>query len=109
MILTPPNLRTRKREKRSLELLQANPSMPATVIAERISWPYSVRTLSGRVAKLRPVYLPPDPASQISYTVGEIAQCNFRFSSITVPAGSRQARTAGQLPTRQTEDLFVGG
>ena len=28
--------------------------MPATVIAERIGWRYSIRTLSTRVAQLRP-------------------------------------------------------
>ena len=44
------------------ELLRAFPQMPSTVIAERVGWPYSVRTLSGRVAELRPAYLPPDPA-----------------------------------------------
>jgi hypothetical protein len=38
--------------------------MPATVIAERIGWPYSIRTLSGRVAQLRPLYLPADPAGR---------------------------------------------
>ena len=38
----------------------AFPRMPATVIAERVGWPYSIRTLSGRVAELRPAYLPPD-------------------------------------------------
>jgi len=54
-------------EPRICELLRAWPAMPATVIAERIGWPYSIRTLSGRVAELRPVYLPPDPASRTSY------------------------------------------
>lgn len=34
---------------------------------ERIWWPYSIRTLSGRVAALLPVYLPPDPASRTVY------------------------------------------
>ncbi len=48
------------------ELLQAFPRMPATVIGERIGWPYSMRTLSGRVAELRPAYLPPDPAGRMS-------------------------------------------
>jgi hypothetical protein len=47
-------------ELRIRELLQVFPRMPSTVIAERIGWPYSIRTLSGRVAELRPVYLPPD-------------------------------------------------
>jgi transposase len=51
-------------EPRIRELLQATPTMPATVIAERIGWSYSIRVLSGRVAELRPVYLPPDPASR---------------------------------------------
>jgi transposase len=55
------------------ELLKATPTMPATVIAERIGWSRSIRVLSGRVAELRPVYLPPDPASRTSYVAGEIA------------------------------------
>jgi transposase len=41
-------------EPRIREWLAACPTMPATVIAERIGWPYSIRTLSGRVAQLRP-------------------------------------------------------
>ena len=57
-------------EPRIRELLQAYPTMPATVIAERIGWTRSIRVLSGRVAELRPVYLPPDPASRTSYEAG---------------------------------------
>jgi hypothetical protein len=34
--------------------------MPAAVIAERIGWPYWIRTLSGRVARLRPLSLSTD-------------------------------------------------
>ena len=41
-------------EPRIRELLAAYPAMPATVIGERIGWPYSIRTLSGRIAELRP-------------------------------------------------------
>ena len=41
-------------EPRIRELLKAYPSMPATVIAERIGWERSIRVLSGRVAELRP-------------------------------------------------------
>ena len=51
-------------EPRIRELLRAYPTMPATVIAERIGWTRSIRVLSGRVAELRPVYLPPDPAGR---------------------------------------------
>ena len=50
-------------EPRIRELLRAYPTMPATVIAERIGWDRSVRVLRDRVAELRPAYLPPDPAS----------------------------------------------
>lgn len=40
-------------EPRIRELLQATPTIPATVIAERIGWDRSIRVLSGRVAELR--------------------------------------------------------
>ena len=113
-------------EPRIRELLAAYPSMPATVIAERIGWDRSIRVLSGRVAELRPAYLPPDPASRTSYAAGEIAQCDFWFPDISLPVGFGQVRTAKRLPvltmvtgysrwlsavlvpSRQAEDLFAG-
>ena len=113
-------------EPRIRELLQACPRMPATVIAERIEWPYSIRTLSARVAELRPVYLPPDPSSRTVYLAGEIAQCDFWFPPIRLPVGFGQIRTPMQLPvltmitgyarwvlalllpTRRLEDLYAG-
>jgi transposase len=101
----PPAYRRRSRgsvvdtvEPRIRELLRACPTMPATVIAERLEWRYSIRTLSTRVAELRPIYVPPDPASRTSYLAGEIAQCDFWFPPITLPAGFGQTRTASQLP-----------
>ena len=39
-------------EPRIRELLRAYPTMPATVIAERIGWTRSIRVLSGRVAEI---------------------------------------------------------
>jgi transposase len=113
-------------EPRIRELLQATPTMPATVIAERIGWTRSIRVLSARVAELRPVYLPPDPASRTSYEPGETAQCDLWFPPITLPVGFGQHRPAtrlpvltmvtgysrwlsGQLiPTRAAADLFAG-
>ena len=85
-------------EPRIRELLMAYPLMPASVIAERIGWPYSGRTLRTRVAELRPAYLPPDPASRTSYAAGELAQDDFWFPDIEVPVGFGQVRTARQLP-----------
>ena len=66
-------------EPRIRELLQGYPRMPATVIAERIGWTRSIRVLSARVAELRPVYLPPDPASRTAYAAGEIASAISGF------------------------------
>lgn len=60
------------------ELLAAFPTLPATVIAERIGWDRSVRSLSGRVAELRPVYLPPDPASRTVYAAVKLIQVRLR-------------------------------
>lgn len=37
------------------ELLKAWPTMPATVIAERVGWTHSIRVLQARVAELRPI------------------------------------------------------
>src|SRR5215203_2538990 len=85
-------------EPRVRELLKAYPTMPATVIAERIGWTRSIRVLSGRVAELRPAYLPPDPASRTSYEPGEIAQCDLWFPPITLPVGFGQVRKPTQLP-----------
>src|SRR5499427_7570668 len=85
-------------EPRIRELLQAYPTMPATVIAERIEWDRSVRVLRDRVAELRPAYLPPDPASRTAYVAGEIAQCDFWFPPIMLPVGCGQVRKPAQLP-----------
>jgi hypothetical protein len=40
--------------------------------------PYSIRTLSGRVAELRPAYLLPDPASRTAYAAGEVTAVRQR-------------------------------
>jgi transposase len=113
-------------EPRIRELLQAFPTMPATVIAERIGWTRSMTVLKKRVAELRPVYLPPDPASRTAYVAGEIAQFDLWFPPITLAVGVGQTRTAKQLPvltmvcgysrwaaavlipSRTAEDLFAG-
>ncbi len=52
------------------ELLQASPTMPSTVIAERIGWEHGLTVLKDRVRELRPYYLPPDPASRTEYDPG---------------------------------------
>jgi transposase len=113
-------------EPRVRELLAAYPTMPATVIAQRIGWERGLTVLKDRVRELRPVYLPPDPASRTSYAAGEIAQCDFWFPPVMVPVGCGQVRRPVQLPvltmiagysrwllavlipTRTAADLFAG-
>ena len=113
-------------EPRIRELLRVYPTMPATVIAERIGWDRGLTVLKDRVRELRPVYLPPDPASRTSYVAGEIAQCDFWFPPVELAVGFGQSRLPAQLPvltmvtgysrwasavlipSRQAEDLFAG-
>jgi transposase len=82
--------------------------------------------LGGRVAELRPAYLPPDPAGRTVYVAGEIAQCDFWFPDICLPVGFGQSRSAKLLPvltmvlgysrfasavlvpSRSAEDLYAG-
>ena len=113
-------------EPRIRELLQVYPAMPATVIAERIGWERGLTVLKERVRELRPVYLPPDPASRTSYVAGEIAQCDLWFPPVQLPVGFGQVRRPAQvpvltmvtgysrwlsavlIPSRRSEDLFAG-
>src|SRR5664279_3433360 len=81
-------------EPRIRRLLSQTPTMPATVIAERVGWSRGMTVLTGRVRELRPVYLPPDPSSRTAYVAGEIAQNDFWFPDIELPVGYGQSRTA---------------
>ncbi len=108
------------------EQLRVVPTMPATVIAERVGWTRGITVFKERVAELRPAYLPPDPASRTTYVAGDIAQCDFWFPPIELPVGYGQSRTPTQLPvltmvtgysrwlsavlvpTRKAEDLYAG-
>ena len=108
------------------EQLSLVPTMPATVIAERVGWSRGITVFKERVAELRPAYLPVDPASRTSYAAGEIAQCDLWFPPVNIPVGFGQVRRPAQLPvltmvtgysrwlsailipTRRAEDLFAG-
>ena len=106
------------------QLLTAWPTMPTTLIAERIGWDPSSRTLLERVTELRRAHSDPDQPT--GYLAGEIAQCSLWFPPVTIPVGYGQRRSAQQLPvltmitgyshwlsailipTRRPEDLFAG-
>jgi len=102
------------------------PTMPATVIAERVGWSRGITGFKQRVAELRPAYLAVDPAGRTSYVAGDIAQCDMWFPPVELPVGFGQTRRPAQLPvlamvtgysrwlsavlipTRRAEDLFAG-
>lgn len=104
-------------------LLGEWPTMPATVIAERIGWDRSLTVLKDRVRVLRPLFVSPDPASRSTYRPGELAQCDLWFPPADVPLGTGQVgrppvlvMVAGYsrwmdavlLPSRQAPDLLAG-
>ncbi|HEY0470573.1 MAG TPA: IS21 family transposase [Kribbella sp.] len=110
-------------EPRIRELLQETPTMPATVIAERIEWRHGLTVLKDRIRALRPYYLPPDPASRTQYDPGHRAQCDLWFPPALVPLGAGQAgsppvlvmtacysrmRWAVMIPSRTAPDLIAG-
>ena len=113
-------------EQRIREQLTLVPTMPATVIAERVGWDRGMTVFKERVRELRPAYLPPDPASRTTYEAGELAQFDFWFPPIELPVGYGQTRTAKRLPvmttvsgysrwagallipSREAEDLYAG-
>jgi Helix-turn-helix domain len=102
-------------------------TMPATVIAERIGWGRSITVLRERVAELRPLYLPQDPAGRTSYEPGERVQDDFWFPPVEVPLGHGTVAAGKQvppvlvmasgysrwmlglmIPSRHAEDLVLG-
>jgi transposase len=105
------------------ELLAQWPTMPAPVIAERIGWEHSLTVLKDRVRVLRPLFIPPDPASRTAYAPGELAQCDLWFPPADVPLGAGQMGrppvlvmvsgysrwlSAVLLPSRQAPDVLAG-
>lgn len=110
-------------EPRIRLLLRDYPTMPATVIAERIGWTNSITVLRDRVRELRPVYLPVDPASRTSYEAGELTQNDLWFPPVDIPLGSGQVGSppvlvmvsgysrwlcGRMIPSRESPDLILG-
>jgi transposase len=105
------------------ELLKDWPTMPATVIAERIGWTRSLTVLKERVRLLRPLFMPPDPAQRTEYDAGQIMQCDLWFPPVQIPLGFGQTDSppvlvmvagysrwlsAVMIPSRQIPDLLLG-
>jgi transposase len=104
-------------------LLRDVPTMPATVIAERIGWSSGMTVLRDRVAELRPLFVPPDPVQRTLYLPGELGQFDLWQPDVTIPVGHDQetklwvvvgalgfSRFAGgwMVPTRAAHDVLGG-
>ncbi len=89
-------------------LLSEFPSMPATVIAERVGWTASSSVLRARVAQLRPLYAPSDPADRTVYVAGDIVQCDLWFPGKVIPVDiGASTKIAGWVGGRPAVDLPV--
>ncbi|MGO1053079.1 IS21 family transposase [Crossiella sp. CA198] len=104
-------------------LLTEYPRMPGTVIAERISWPYTMNPLRECLRRIRPEYLGVDPVDRVHYEPGQIAQCDLWFPETKIPVAAGQDRvlpvlvmtlgysrflSAVMLPSRLGGDLLSG-
>src|SRR5687768_4988598 len=103
-------------------LLQACPTMPATVIAERIEWRYSIRTLSTRVAELRRGQVrragQPAPTSPARSTPASARRSrrthpgrflpNTRADSAASPTMTAESRLPDSMGGANAMTLFVG-
>jgi transposase len=105
------------------ELLAEFPSMPATVIAERIGWTQGMTILKERVRELRPLFLPPDPCQRTTYRPGELTQWDLWQPDVEIPVGFGQftkgwvvngvsgfsrLHAGWMVPTRAAHDVLGG-
>lgn len=110
-------------EARVRELLVETPTMPATVLAERVGWEGSIRWFRDNVKRLRPEQQRIDPADRIQWVAGDAAQCDLWFPPKKIPLEDGTTKlmpvlvitsaysrftTARMIPTRKTEDLLLG-
>ena len=110
-------------EQQVRQLLAGTPSMPATVLAERVGWTGSPTWFRQNVARVRPDYAPTDPADRIVYHPGDQMQCDLWFPEPRIPlvdgtkvmlpvlvmvASFSKFITAVMIPSRTTADLLSG-
>jgi len=110
-------------EPRVRLLLEQFPTLPASVIAERLGWTGSPSWWRQNVARVRPDYRRVDPADRLAWEPGDVIQCDLWFPPYKVPledgtrvllpvlvmvAAFSRFTMALMLPSRKTEDLLLG-
>lgn len=104
-------------------LLEQFPTMPATVLAQRVSWSGGHSWFAENVARIRPEYAPADPCDRLVHLPGEQVQCDLWFPGALVPDHAGVLRSfpvlvmvaaysrfiaAMMIPSRVTGDLLAG-
>lgn len=104
-------------------LLEQTPTLPATVIAERVGWTGSITWFRDNIRRIRPDYQPADPVDTLTHRPGEQIQCDLTFPTGGLPdetgtrvefpvlvmvASHSRFMAARVLPTRTTGDLLAG-
>lgn len=110
-------------EARVRALLEGDPDLPSTVIAERVGWTGSITWFRQNVKRLRPQHRRVDPADRLVWEPGDAAQCDLWFPPRKIPLEDGSSRLlpvlvitaaysrfmlARMIPTRKTEDLLLG-
>jgi hypothetical protein len=110
-------------EQRVRALLEDDPDLPATVLAERVGWTGSITWCRENVKRLRPEHRKIDPADRLVWEPGDAAQCDLWFPPrkisledgtakslpvLVITAAHSRFITARMIPTRKTEDLLLG-
>ena len=110
-------------EPRIRALLREHPTMPATVIAERIGWDRSITVLKDRVRAIRPEYRGVDPVDRLVHAPGDTTQCDLWFPEPRIAVGHGQVAmlpvlvmtwaysrfiTARMIPSRAGGDILAG-
>ncbi len=104
-------------------LLRECPTMPATVIAERIGSTRSLTVLKDRVRAIRPEYRGVDPVDRLVHVPGATTQCDLWFPEPRIAVGHGQVAmlpvlvmtlaysrfiTARMIPSRTAGDILAG-
>ena len=91
------------------KLLVEYPRMPATVIAERIGWQYSITTLKDRIRAVRPEYASVDPVDRTELfrkCFGHVEHPSARTEILTALETTRPTAVPNAGIRRRRETAF---